>query len=166
MRFPPARATNSREPYRRAATPLNFPRRGAALACPALVPGLGTRKSVQIIERLHTPMAVFRASRSELVAQGLSGAIAQSVASGCTFDDAVQQQKRMTETGTTLIPLTSPLYPDRLREIYDPPLVLFARGRLELLDTLMLGVVGTRRPTPYGNGCDASGWRATWRAPG
>jgi DNA processing protein len=37
-----------------------------------------------------------------------------------------------------------------LREIFDPPIVLFARGRVELLKSLALGVVGTRRPTPYG----------------
>ncbi len=115
-----------------------------------LVPGLGTRKSVRIIERLHTATAVFRASRSELEGHGLSGAVAQSIASGCTFDDAVLQQERMAETGTRLIPFTSPAYPDLLRAIYDPPLVLYARGRVELLDSPMLAVVGTRRPTTYG----------------
>jgi DNA processing protein len=115
-----------------------------------LVPGLGTRRSVQLIERMHSPLAIFRASRSELEGQGLSGAIAQSIASGCTFEDAVEQRERMGETGTSLIPFTSPLYPARLREIYDPPLVLYARGNVNLLDTIMLGVVGTRRPTPYG----------------
>ncbi len=116
-----------------------------------LVPGLGTRKSVRIIERLHSPLAVFRASRSELEGQGLSGAIAQTIASGCTFDDAVLQQERMAETGTTLVPCTHPAYPERLRAIYDPPMVLFARGNIALLDSLMIAVVGTRRPTAYGN---------------
>src|SRR5207244_5202166 len=41
-------------------------------------------------------------------------------------------------------------YPTSLREIFDPPILLFARGRVELLASLGLGVVGTRRPTPYG----------------
>jgi DNA processing protein len=49
-----------------------------------------------------------------------------------------------------LIPITDPRYPPRLREIYDPPPVLFVRGRAELLLSLILGVVGTRRPTAYG----------------
>lgn len=115
-----------------------------------LAPGLGIRRSVQLIERMHSPIAVFRASRSELEAQGLPGSVAQSIASGCTFDDALEQQSRMADTGTVLVPLTSPLYPARLKEIYDPPLVLYARGNLNLLDTPMLAVVGTRRPTPYG----------------
>lgn len=115
-----------------------------------LVSGLGTRRAFQLIERYRTPMAVFRASRSELAGQGLSGSIAQSIASGCTFDDAVDQQQKMLSCGATLIPIFDPRYPPRLREIYDPPVVLFVRGRVELLQTTMLGVVGTRRPTAYG----------------
>jgi DNA processing protein len=115
-----------------------------------LVPGLGTRRSVQLIEAMRTPLAIFRASKSELVARGVSAAIAQTIASGCTFEDAVAQQERMRETGALLVPITSPAYPERLRSIYDPPPVLFARGRIELLQSLMLGVVGTRRPTTYG----------------
>jgi DNA processing protein len=43
-----------------------------------------------------------------------------------------------------------PRYPQLLREIFDPPVLLFARGRVELLQSLAVAVVGTRRPTPYG----------------
>jgi DNA processing protein len=41
-------------------------------------------------------------------------------------------------------------YPERLLHLSDPPCPLFARGRLELLETPMVAVVGTRRCTPYG----------------
>ena len=116
-----------------------------------MAPGLGTRKAAQLIGIFRTPQAIFRASRSELEAAGLAQAAAQSVASGCTFEDAVTQQKMLAACGGILIPMTDPVYPSRLSEIYDPPPVLFARGRLELLSTLMLAIVGTRRPTPYGN---------------
>ncbi|HET8549368.1 MAG TPA: DNA-processing protein DprA [Bryobacteraceae bacterium] len=115
-----------------------------------LVPGLGARKTGQLIARFRTPEAVFRASAAELEGAGLSGAVARSIASGCAFEEAVEQQAKLRETGTRLVPVTDPAYPARLKEIYDPPPVLFARGRVELLDTLMIGVVGTRRPTPYG----------------
>ncbi|HVP45844.1 MAG TPA: DNA-processing protein DprA [Bryobacteraceae bacterium] len=115
-----------------------------------LVPGLGARSAGKLIARFRTPQAVFRASRTELEGAGLSGAVAQSIASGCSFEDAVLQQEKMLETGTAAIAITDPRYPALLREIFDPPVVLFARGRLELLGAIMLGVVGTRRPTPYG----------------
>src|SRR3984885_15000615 len=115
-----------------------------------LIPGLGTRKAGQLIERYHSPRAIFRASRSELESRGLAGSVAQTIASGCTFDDAVEQQQKMLETGTALVPISEPAYPARLREIFDPPIILFARGRIDLLQSILLGVVGTRRPTAYG----------------
>jgi DNA processing protein len=115
-----------------------------------LVSGLGARKTGLLIARFRTPEAIFRASPPELEGAGLSGAVARSIASGCAFEEAVEQQAKLRETGTRLVPITDAAYPARLKEIYDPPPVLFALGRVELLDTLMIGVVGTRRPSPYG----------------
>jgi len=115
-----------------------------------MTPGLGTKTAVQLIERFKTPQRVFRASLSELEAAGVSQGVARSVTSGCAFDDAVTQQQKLVEAGARLIPLTHPSYPPRLKTIFDPPPMLFAKGRLELLGTLALAVVGTRRPTAYG----------------
>ncbi len=115
-----------------------------------LVPGLGARNSGKLLERFRTPQAIFRASRTELEMAGVSGSVAQSIASGCTFEDAAAQQEKMAQAGAVLIPIGDPRYPQLLREIFDPPIVLFTRGRAELLGSIALGVVGTRRPTPYG----------------
>src|SRR5580700_1284367 len=115
-----------------------------------LVPGLGTRTSNKLLDRFRSPQAIFRASRTELEGAGVSGTVAQSIASGCTFDDAAAQQQKMLETGAVLITISDPRYPQPLREIFDPPILLFARGRVELMHSFTLGVVGTRRPTPYG----------------
>ena len=94
-----------------------------------LVPGLGTRTAGKLLDRFRTPQAVFRASRTELEAAGVKGAVAQSIASGCSFEDAVDQQQKMAERGTVAITLSDPRYPALLREIFDPPVLLFARGR-------------------------------------
>src|SRR5580658_2762094 len=115
-----------------------------------MAPGLGTRKAAQLIAIFRTPQNIFQASRSELEAAGLAPAVARSIASGCAFEDAAAQQQKLAESGAQLIPLTDPRYPPRLKEIFDPPPLLYARGRVELLGSLMLAVVGTRRPTPYG----------------
>jgi DNA processing protein len=115
-----------------------------------MTPGLGTRTAVQLIGTFKTPQGVFRASRSELEAAGVGPGLAQSIASGCAFDDAVTQQQKLAETGAEVIPLTDPRYPARLKEIFDPPPLLYARGRVQLLGELTLGIVGTRRPTAYG----------------
>src|SRR5205823_7992837 len=44
------------------------------------------------------------------------------------------------------------LYPDRLKQIYDPPAVLYIRGEASLLSEPGIAIVGTRHPTPYGIG--------------
>jgi DNA processing protein len=115
-----------------------------------LVPGLGTRNAGKLLARFRTPEAIFRASRTELEGAGVSGALAQSIASGCTFEDAVEQQAKILEFGVTAVTINDPRYPPLLREIFDPPVLLFARGRVELLQSTLFSAVGTRRPTSYG----------------
>src|SRR3954447_17747474 len=115
-----------------------------------LVPGLGIRHANRLIERFRTPQAIFRSSRSELESTGLPASVAQTLASGCTFDEAVEQQQGLLNVGAQLVPITSEHYPPMLREIYDPPILLFVRGNVELLQRVMIGVVGTRRPSTYG----------------
>ena len=117
-----------------------------------MVQGLGTRRANQLLASFRTPEAIFRASASELQSAGLMGALARSIASGCSFEEAMQQHQRLLDTGSVLISLHSPLYPPALREIYDPPVMLFARGNPAFLQRPAIGVVGTRRPTPYGIG--------------
>lgn len=115
-----------------------------------LVPGLGTVGSLKLLEKLKSPQAIFRASASELEGAGMSPAQARNIASGCSFEDAVDQQQKMLNAGAQLISLHDARYPRRLREIFDPPIILFAIGRTELMMTPSIGVVGTRNPTPYG----------------
>lgn len=115
-----------------------------------MVPGLGTRRAGLLIERFRSPQAIFRATPEELEDAGLLGGVARSIASGCSFEDAALQQQKLRQTGTTLVTIGDAGYPRPLRDIFDPPVMLFARGNVELLQDLMIGVVGTRRPTPYG----------------
>ena len=57
----------------------------------------------------------------------------------------------MQAAGCRLVTWDEPEYPARLREIYDPPPLLYALGKVELLNRHVISVVGARRPTPYGN---------------
>ena len=60
--------------------------------------------------------------------------------------------KRVAEAGGVCRDAADEAYPDRLREIYDPPAVLWVRGNVELLERPGIAVVGTRHPSPYGSG--------------
>lgn len=115
-----------------------------------LVHGLGPMRTLPLLDAYQTPQAIFRASVSELEDHGLSGGVARSLISGCTFEDAAQQQQKLREAGAILLPFGYPGYPTALANIADPPIVLFAKGRVELLEAVLVAMVGTRRPTPYG----------------
>lgn len=61
------------------------------------------------------------------------------------IDDLAKENRRL-----PFITLVDDLYPQRLREIYDPPLVLYYRGNLSLLKTPTVAVVGSRKMSSYG----------------
>lgn len=115
-----------------------------------LTPGLGPKKAAELLARHGSPAAVFRAPAAELEAAGLPGTVARSLASGCAFEDAAEQHERLRRSGAQLLALGEDGYPALLAEIFDPPVVLFALGRLELLETVKVAVVGSRRATAYG----------------
>jgi DNA processing protein len=115
-----------------------------------MVPGLGTLGTLRLLDKLKSPQAIFRASTSELEGAGMSAAQARNITTGYSFDDAVEQQQKLMNAGAQLISIHDARYPQRLREIFDPPLLLFAIGRTELMSAHSIAVVGTRRPTPYG----------------
>jgi DNA processing protein len=115
-----------------------------------MVPGLGTVNTNRLLTYFKSPQSIFRATTSELEGAAISAAQARNISSGCSFDDAVDQQQKMLNFGAQLITFHDARYPQLLREIFDPPILLFAKGDPQLLSTHSIGVVGTRRPTPYG----------------
>ncbi len=117
-----------------------------------LTPGLGPTRARKLVEHLGTPEAVFRASLTELESAGIQAVSAQSIATGKSAELAREEIARVAGAGATLLSLDDPSYPPRLKEIYDPPLVLYVRGAAEVLVRPGLAVVGTRHPTPYGSG--------------
>jgi DNA processing protein len=118
----------------------------------ALTPGLGPTRVKKLIEHFGNAKRVFQASLTELEATGMPALSAQSIATGKSLELGHQEILKAAEAGATVIALDAPEYPPRLKEIYDPPIVLFVKGSVELLSQPGIAVVGTRHPTPYGIG--------------
>jgi len=118
----------------------------------ALTPGLGPTRGRKLVEHFGSPAAVFRASLTELEGTGIQVASAQSLATGKSAELAREEMARATEEGAGVISMDDPGYPKRLKEIYDPPLILYVRGSAEVLAQPGIAMVGTRHPTPYGTG--------------
>ena len=117
----------------------------------ALTPGLGPRLAGKLLAEFGTPTAVFNASLTALEAQHLPAAVAQAIHSRQPMSDAAKELSQAQASGCRLLTWDEPEYPARLREIYDPPTLLYVRGNIALLSRHIISIVGTRRPTPYGN---------------
>ncbi len=124
------------------------------LACLALAltPGLGPRRIYEAMQSLDGAARIFAMSLTELESLRLPAPAVQWIFDGKARQMAEEEWARVREQGGTLVTLSSPEYPERLKEIYDPPPVLWLRGNASLLARPSLAVVGTRHPSPYGSG--------------
>src|SRR5712691_9535930 len=117
-----------------------------------LTPGLGPTRARRVVEHLGSAAAVFRASLTELEATGILASAAQSLATGKSMELAQEEMARATAAGVKIVTLDDSSYPQQLKQIYDPPLVLYVRGQVEVIAQPGIVLVGTRHPTPYGSG--------------
>lgn len=118
----------------------------------SLTPGLGPTRARKLVEHFGSPEAVVRASLTELEAATIQAVSAQSIATGKSGELAREELARAAAAGITVLSASDPLYPRRLKEIYDPPIILYVRGDAEQLNKPGIAMVGTRHPTPYGSG--------------
>jgi DNA processing protein len=117
----------------------------------ALVPGLGARMAGKLLREFGSPEAIFSASLTDLEALRLPAEVAQAIHSRQSYSAAAKELAGVRAIGAQLIAWDEPVFPRLLREIYDPPPLLYLRGNAELLNRHAISIVGTRRPTPYGN---------------
>ncbi len=117
----------------------------------ALTPGLGARMAGKLLREFGSPDAVFNASLTALEGQHLPAAVAQSIHSRRPLSDAAKELAQAQAAGCRLLTWDEPEYPVRLREIYDPPPLLYVTGDVSLLSRHLIAIVGARRPSPYGN---------------
>ncbi|WP_158792394.1 DNA-processing protein DprA [Granulicella sp. L60] len=117
-----------------------------------LTPGMGPTRIWKATGRLGAAERLFEASLTELEGLGMPAKSAQFVFEGKARTAAVDEMRRTSEAGGQILTPEDEAYPERLREIYDPPTVLWIRGDVELLARPGIAVVGTRSPSPYGAG--------------
>ncbi len=117
----------------------------------SLTPGLGARLLGRLLREFGSPEDAFAAPLTALEACGLPGATARGVVARVGFAAAEKEIAWIRELGIQLIHWGESVYPPRLLEIYDPPPLLYLRGDAQVLRRHSISIVGTRRPTPYGN---------------
>ena len=117
-----------------------------------LTPGLGPKRILKAAQALPTISSLFRLSLTQLEALNFPAPAAQYLFTGRARTEAEREVVRMLELKGVILTYEEDGYPERLREIFDPPPVLWVLGDVKLLARPAIAVVGTRHPTPYGTG--------------
>ena len=121
-----------------------------ALLALALTPNLGPKRIADAMRDLHCPAQLFALTLTELEGLRFPADAAQFIFDGKARRAAEEEAAQFAKKDVKLITLASSEYPERLKEIYDPPPVLWVRGDVSLLAWPSIAIVGTRHPSPYG----------------
>jgi DNA processing protein len=117
----------------------------------SLVPGVGAYRARMLMQRVDRPKDVFDLSESDLLAiHGIGPQVAKSMHNFVGWKYVDEVILRTEKLGCKLIIPEDAIYPELLRQIDDPPLVLWAKGDVNVLQLAGIAVVGTRSPSPYG----------------
>jgi len=117
-----------------------------------LAPGLGPKRILDAVKQLKAPGQIFELPLTALEGLRFPAEAAQFIFDGKARQSAEEEWARVSAQGATLVTYGCPEYPERLKEIYDPPPVLWVRGAATLLSRPGIAIVGTRHPSPYGTG--------------
>jgi DNA processing protein len=118
----------------------------------SLAPGLGPKRILDAVKELEAASQIFTLRLTELEGLRLPAQAAQFIFDGKARQAAQEEWARVAAQGATILTYGCADYPERLKEIYDPPPVLWVRGSVGLLARPAIAIVGTRHPSPYGSG--------------
>jgi DNA processing protein len=144
--FSPARFVRHRTPC----YPLRVEPKHALVAL-NLIEHLGPVRLRQLLDHLGGPVEILRASKTSLMAvSGIGAEVAEAIVSWESTVDLPAELQRIQDSGCRIVVPADDEYPPHLREIYDPPVVLYVKGRLKDCDRNAIALVGSRETTHYG----------------
>lgn len=119
----------------------------------SLIPGVGTVLFKRLLEQFKSPEAVFQAPLKDLLSiEGMGERVAEAIRQG-PFEKAVQKELcLLSKLEGRILTFEDEAYPRRLKNIYDPPPLLYMRGEIKKEDDLAIAIVGSRKTSPYGRG--------------
>lgn len=125
-------------------------------ACIALnmVPKMGPVRLRRLLEAFESAEKILAAQATQLArVDGVSNTLANNIVRWEEFSDPTAEIRKAADLGAHIITAEDDEYPSALREIHDPPIVLYVRGNITERDRNAVAVVGSRRPSHYATEC-------------
>jgi DNA processing protein len=122
-----------------------------ALIALSLIPGLGNRKAFFLLRRFREASEIFKQSKASLKkVEGIGESTCLAILSFKDWQAVDRMYEQSLACGAQLIGYHHDMYPQSLRHIYNPPLLLWCLGNPEVLSEPGVAIVGTRMPSSYG----------------
>src|SRR5438128_3710330 len=122
-----------------------------ALVALNLIEHVGPVRVRQLLEHFGEAPAILGASKQQLLqVRAIGEETAEAIANWEKTIDLAAELKRIAEFGCRIVTQADPEYPELLRQIYDPPIVLYVKGELLPKDKNAVAMVGSRMTTHYG----------------
>jgi DNA processing protein len=122
-----------------------------ALVALNLIPNVGPVRFRQLLNHFGDPVQILAARKDALLrVQGIAEGVAESISTWETGIDLAAELKRIEEFGCQVVTWEDEQYPELLRQIYDPPILLYVKGTLTSADKNSVALVGSRMTTAYG----------------
>lgn len=122
-----------------------------ALVALNLIEGVGPVRVRQLLGHFDDASSILSASKSQLLqVRGVGDDTAEAIANWEKSVDLAGELKRIADFGCRVVIPSDEEYPASLREIYDPPIVMYVKGELTAKDKNAVAMVGSRQTTHYG----------------
>jgi DNA processing protein len=116
----------------------------------ALFPKFEAKKLAKIVKYFPSIKNVFQAQAFDFIKAGLEERIAQEFINWRTKINPEEEWEKLLKENIKILTIKDENYPTLLKEIYDPPQIIYYKGELKKEEKYPLGVVGTRKMTFYG----------------
>ena len=116
-----------------------------------LIPGIGNHTIRRLLAAFGSAEKSLAATSEELAQiDGLTPDVRQQLIDGRSRAPLAQELELIEQHQCHIVTLNDEFYPPLLKQISDPPVLLYITGQLPIVDTLSVAIVGSRSPTEYG----------------
>lgn len=114
-----------------------------------LIESVGPSRMNKIMRRFESAEAAWNAPRAEFEKAGLEAAVIDSLFEQKEKIDPDKEMEKLEKEDIAAISITDPEYPEELKQIYNPPFILYIKGAIPK-EKFSIAIVGSRKVTNYG----------------